>query len=399
MTDLRRLLDLLRERSVVTATGWWAALVGVAALVTGWLLGWGELRVLGLGLLVLLALGMLMAAGGSRVGLELDVRPGRVRPGADADGSLVVTNGRSRRVPPADLEVPVGERLEAFRMPWLGPGLRLSFPFTIRTERRGVIVVGPVTTVLGDPFGLARRTINASRVLELFVHPVVVPLPSLDAGLVRDLEGTPTSDPSVSDLDFHTLREYLPGDDRRHIHWQSSARVSAAAGSTTLMVKGYTDTRRSHVGVLLDARSARYPDEETFEEAVTAAASIAVRALRDEMDVTVVAGAHAVDRAGVARTLDGFSRVEPDRTALPNLAARLHGLAPGTSIAVVVTGPDTPFSEVQRVVGHLGGHVRLHVLRVAPGERSSTSTVLGVTYLTMGSLADLARLVRVVEAS
>ncbi len=398
MPALRPLLALARERSVVTRTGWGAAVVGALALVAGWVLAWDEARIIGFALLVLLVLSVLMALGGSQVDLDLAVHPVRVRPGATADGSLLVTNGRSRRVTAADLEVPVGPRVEAFRMPSLGPGVRVDYAFPIPTRRRGVVLIGPVTTVLGDPFGLARRTLNASRTIELFVHPEVVPLPSLDAGLVRDLEGRPTNDPSVSDLDFHTLREYVPGDDRRHIHWQSSARMSTAAGTTTLMMKGYTDTRRSHLGVLFDARAGAYGDDDDFETAVTAAASVAVRALRDDMDVTVVAGAHAVDRAGVARTLDGFSRVEPDPTDLPALAARLLGLAPGTSIAVVVTGVDTPVSEVQRAANHLGPLVRLHVVRVAPGERSTTSTALGISFLTVGSLSDLSRLVRVVGA-
>ena len=396
MSALRQLLVLLRERSVVTRTGWGAGLVGVLALLVGWALAWDEARLIGLGLVILLVLAVLMTLGGARVDLDLSVHPVRVRPGVTADGSLLVTNGRTRRVSPADLEVPVGGRTEAFRMPALGPGVRVDYPFPIPTSRRGVIVVGPVTTVLGDPFGLARRTLNTSRTVELFVHPVVVPLPSLDAGLIRDLEGRSTSDPSASDLDFHTLRAYVPGDDRRHVHWQSSARMSAANGSTSLMIKGYTDTRRSHLGVLLDARAESYPDEDTFETAVTAAASVAVRALRDEMEVSVVAGAHAVDRAGPARTLDGFARVEPFDSPLPVLAARLVGIAVGTSIAVVVTGADTPVSEIQRAAGHLGPHVRVFVLRVAPGERSTTSTFLGITLLTMGSIGDLPRLVRAV---
>ena len=399
MSDLRRLLALARERSVVTATGWWAAAVGVVGVAVGLVLRWTEPVVVGAGLLALLVLGVLMTLGGSAVTLQLEVRPARVRPGAVADGLLTVVNNRSRRTAPADLEVPVDGRVEAFRMPWLSAGLRTTYPFPIAAERRGVVLVGPVSTVLGDPFGLARRTVSTSETVELFVHPEVLALPSLDAGLVRDLEGRATNDPSVSDLDFHTLRPYVPGDDRRHVHWQSTARASTDAGSTSLMVKGYTDTRRSHVGVVLDARAASYADEDVFETAVSAAASLAVRALRDEMDVTVVAGAHAVDRAAAARVLDGFSRVEPDRTDLPGLAARLAGLAPATSIAVLVTGPDTSFGEVQRAAAHLGPHVRLHVLRVAPGQRSRTSSVLGVSFMTMGAAGDLPRLVRAVGAA
>ncbi|MBT9256434.1 DUF58 domain-containing protein [Phycicoccus sp. MAQZ13P-2] len=381
----------------MTRTGWGALVVGVLVGLVGWTFAWEEARIIGLALVVLLGVSVLMALGGSRVDLDLSLHPVRVTPGGVADGSLLVSNPRSRRVAPADLEVPVGPRVEAFRMPSLGPGVRVDFPFPVRTTRRGVVLVGPVTTVLGDPFGLARRTLNASRTVELFVHPRTINIPSLDAGLVRDLEGRPTPDPSLSDLDFHTLRGYVPGDDRRHIHWQSSARMTAASGTTSLMMKGYTDTRRSHLGVVLDARLDGYGgDDDTFETGVTAAASVALRALRDEMDVTVVAGGHAVDRVGVARTLDGFARVEPDGTDLPALATRLVGLAPVTSITVLVTGAGTSLPEAQRAATHLGPHVRVVVLRVAPGERSTTSTVAGLTFLTMGSLDDLPRLVRVV---
>ena len=135
MTSLRRLLDLLRERSVVTRTGWGAAAVGALAVVVGWALAWDEARIIGLGLLVLLLLSVLMALGGSRVDLDLTVHPVRVRPGGVADGSLLVTNGRSRRVAPADLEVPVGAHVESFRMPSLGPGCGSTTPS--RSTRRG----------------------------------------------------------------------------------------------------------------------------------------------------------------------------------------------------------------------------------------------------------------------
>jgi len=45
------------------------------------------------------------------------------------------------------------------------------------------------------------------------------------AGRARDLDG-PTFDSSPQgSAAFHTLRDYVPGDERRHIHWRSTART------------------------------------------------------------------------------------------------------------------------------------------------------------------------------
>ena len=58
----------------------------------------------------------------------------------------------------------------------------------------------------------------------------------------------------MSDLAFHALREYVPGDDLRHVHWRSSARAGE------LLVRQYHDTRRNHATVVVDADPAAYPD-------------------------------------------------------------------------------------------------------------------------------------------
>ena len=39
--------------------------------------------------------------------------------------------------------------------------------------------------------------------------------PSRSTGFIRDLEGNPTKDLTTSDVSFHALREYVPGDDVR----------------------------------------------------------------------------------------------------------------------------------------------------------------------------------------
>ena len=102
------------------------------------------------------------------------------------------------------------------------------------------------------------------------------PLPS---GFAKDLEG-PTSDASpAGDIAFHALRPYQLGDDRRHIHWMSTARTG------TLMVRHYVDNRRPTLGVLLDDAIAPY-DDDMFEVAVEIATSLLVSSLLHQLPVT-----------------------------------------------------------------------------------------------------------------
>ena len=71
------------------------------------------------------------------------------------------------------------------------------------------------------------------------MHPLLVSLAGASSGLLRDLEGQATRDLSDSDLSFHALRDYVAGDDRRYIHWRTTARRGS------LMVKQFEDTRRT----------------------------------------------------------------------------------------------------------------------------------------------------------
>ena len=131
------------------------------------------------------------------------------------------------------LELPVGAAVHRYGVPSLAAGGSHEETFTVRTERRGVIAVGPATTRRGDPLGSSRRDVEWTGVTEIFVRPPMVPLESLGAGLLRDLEGVTTDAISQSDLAFHALREYVPGDDLRHVHWRSSAKAMAVAGESS----------------------------------------------------------------------------------------------------------------------------------------------------------------------
>ena len=127
--------------------------------------------------------------------------------------------------------------------------------FTIPTARRAVIVVGPVRSVRADPLHLLRRQVLWTEPEDLFVHPRTVALAGSAAGFIRDLEGMPTTELSSADVSFHALRDYVPGDDRRHIHWKTTARTNK------LMVRQFEETRRAHLAISLSINTDEYASE------------------------------------------------------------------------------------------------------------------------------------------
>ena len=262
----------------------------------------------------------LLAVGRTRVRIDTEVDPLRVTVGEPATGRISVTNESRRGMLPLLVELPVGITAARFTLPPLGSGKAHEELFVVPTERRGVIPVGPASTIQGDPLGIVRRTLRWTDVTELFVHPRTISLESLGAGLLRDLEGETTQEMSMSDLAFHALREYQPGDDRRYIHWRSSAKAGR------LLVRQFLDTRRSHLTVVVDADPDRFAGgEEDAETAISVAASVAKRAHMDEQDFTIVCRGSSASRTSASLAMDALARVElgpPTSTPWPARASR-----------------------------------------------------------------------------
>jgi uncharacterized protein (DUF58 family) len=374
---------------VVTPLGWLTLAGSLAAWLLGARLGWIELVLAGAaGLLTFLLCGLL-TIGRTLLRVQLDLRPFRLVAGTTADGVVEVTNTSRTRLLPIALELPVGPSSLHFEVPGIAAGHSHTERFEVPTTRRGVIPVGPATTVRGDPFGLLRRAVSWTDTRELFVHPATVLLEPLGSGLLRDLEGRTTNDISMSDLAFHALREYAPGDDRRYIHWRSSAKLAATVPDGRFMVRQFLDTRRAHLTVIVDDDRDAYADPEHFELAVSAAASIAVRAIRDELDTTVFAGRHPMHDGTVPLALDAFARAELGGSALSTLAARAVRIAPATSIALLVTGSVPSLAELRRAAAQFSPGVGVAVVRVDPGASPGRSAAGALTVLSLRELADL----------
>ncbi len=389
-----------RLAAVVTPLGWSTAAFAVLALTAGYALGWLEAVVAGWAAVALLAIASGYLAGRIAYDVSLSLPANRVVVGDKAPGEVTVRNPGRRRRPGVRVEVPVGEGLAEFVSPALSGGEDHSDVFIVPTSHRGIVPIGPVRTVRADPIGLLRRELVWADSLDLFVHPRTIAIPSMSTGFVRDLEGAPTRDLTASDIAFHALREYVPGDERRNIHWKSTAKTGS------YMVRQFEQTRRSHLLVALSLSTADYATEEEFELAVSATGSLGVRAMIDSRTVSVVASAETPEFAkrmvfsarrlstvNRGRLLDDLAGVETAEAALrlPELAQVATEDAAGTSIAFLVCGSTLSAAQLRAAASHFPLGVDVVAIVCDAGAVPSLRRVAELSVLTIGYLEDLQR--------
>lgn len=327
-----------RIAATLSVAGWLLVGTAVIGLGAGLAFGWMEFVVAGMvaTLLLLLSVPFLFSARSYQVDLTLG--HDRVVAGTHVSGTLTVVNTGRGIALPGRIDIPVGEGLVDVYIPLLRKNHRHVEQVVVPTHRRGIIDVGPARTVRGDPFGILTREVTWADTHTLYVHPVTTALRTTSAGFVRDLEGSASRTVVDADISFHAIREYVPGDAQRQVHWKSTAKTG------TLMVRQYEETRRSRMIVALAAADAEYGSDEEFELAVSAAASLGVRGIRDGRDVDVVLGGQLPEfvRAS-ARTMRELATASA-RTLLDELCAvergeRVSMLGEVTSLAAE-THPD-----------------------------------------------------------
>jgi len=271
---------MARLSSIPTGTAWLLAAVGVVSFIAGWRLGWVELFVVAASCLLAILVAIPFVLRRGQVHIERTINPNRVEARQRAVAELQATNNGSAPSPALTIDERIDGAPVPIDIPSLAAGQTAEFIYTLPTDKRGKFRIGPASIGRSDPLGLLHRSMGETSVEDFYVHPRTVPTKALSAGFAKDLEG-PTFDSSpAGDVAFHTIREYQPGDDVRHVHWMSTARKN------TLMVRHYVDNRRPQVAALVDGKTAAtHPD--AFELAIEIAASIGISALRRETPVGV----------------------------------------------------------------------------------------------------------------
>ena len=397
---MKKRWDTLRQ-SVIRATGPMTPLgrallaLGLAAWAIGARFGWRELSVIAGACLLALLVAVLFTFGRTELQVDVRLNPPRLIAGEKAVADVAVINAASRRMLPVRLEIPVGQSIAPINVPFLGAGDTFEETVLIPTLRRCVLAVGPVRSVRGDPLGLMRREVQWSEAHELFVHPVTARLTGIAAGWLRDLEGRPTNDRSPSDVSFHTLREYVPGDDRRHVHWRTSARIGK------LMVRQFIDNRRSHLGVVVDTNPASYADAEEFELAVSMAASLGLRVIAEGQELSCVAGNRGINAHTGQALLDGLAGVELGVPAITiqETAMRAAPMVTAASVVALVSGSAMTLADLQLAAQRFGLDTQVLALRATLGEEPGMTRAARLLSITADSLDSFTRVMWVVTNS
>ena len=371
----------------VTPTGWAVVMLVVVGLVLAVAFQWVEALACALAGVVALLLAAMRVAWRPPHVVSIRVPNERIVAGQTAVGEISVRNERARSVRSGIIELPIGTGTGEFVVPPLGAHETWDEMFLISSRHRGLINVGPARAVRSDALGLLRRVRMWDEPVLLHVHPRTVRVPFDATGFQLDVEGVSTGKLSSSDVSFHALRDYEPGDDRRAVHWQSTARLGK------LIVRQYEETHRSHHVIVLDTSRDAW-DHDTFETAVSVAGSLGLANLRESRPVSLSTTEGWLPSGVAMRMLDALSEVKA--RSFGDLSRRVREAVaqrPGVSALTLIVGPNVTDIEAAHLARLAPIDVPVSIIRIgAEGVRARRDLGRGVL-LDCSTLDDLPRII------
>ena len=371
----------------VTPTGWAVITLVIVGLVLAVAFQWVEALACALAGVVALLLAAMRVAWRPPHVVSIRVPNERIVAGQTAVGEISVRNERARSVRSGIIELPIGTGTGEFVVPPLGAHETWDEMFLISSRHRGLINVGPARAVRSDALGLLRRVRMWDEPVLLHVHPRTVRVPFDATGFQLDVEGVSTGKLSSSDVSFHALRDYEPGDDRRAVHWQSTARLGK------LIVRQYEETHRSHHVIVLDTSRDAW-DHDTFETAVSVAGSLGLANLRESRPVSLATTEGWLPSGVAMRMLDALSEVKA--RSFGDLSRRVREAVaqrPGVSALTLIVGPNVTDIEAAHLARLAPIDVPVSIIRIgAEGVRARRDLGRGVL-LDCSTLDDLPRII------
>lgn len=306
--------------------------------------------------------GLLLAGYGLLIVLGISWGLGRRKLSIEADRSALPSRVRARKPVEVDLSLTAGRRITGIiveetldehlgqsvrvPVPVLPGGQRRTHAYGFAPTMRGIYKVGPMVAEWTDPFGLTRRRQEIAPAVEIIVHPNTEPV--VDRVTSREWEDPPIrppiSKPWPTGFEFYGMREYMDGDDPRRIVWRAVAQYGKYLVREA--EQGITD----RVNVYLDTTAESHSpgqDSDTFERAVSVAASLGSKHLHDGFSVTLNVNSARLSnplrgRSSLIPLLDQLAAVKREATPFTTALERLFTDPHRTAHNIVITPHLTP---------------------------------------------------------
>ncbi len=208
--------------------------------------------------------------------------------------------------------------------------------------RRGLFQLGPTRLRAGDPFGLCTVEVENLASTQILVTPPIIPLPNVEvASGGRAGEGRYRTNAPEKTVSAGSVREYLPEDSLRWIHWPTTARRD------DLYVRVFDGTPSGDWWIFLDLdrrTQLGYGEVRSEEDGVVLAASLSDRGLRSGRAVGLATNSQEPvwmpPQLGEGRQweiLRALALAQPGEHSLADLLARAGPVMRQRTSVVIIT--------------------------------------------------------------
>ncbi|MFA6053861.1 MAG: DUF58 domain-containing protein [Thermodesulfovibrionales bacterium] len=192
---------------------------------------------------------------------------------ADTPASIAMTMANKKRIASRSVKVmSSGMATEGIYFPLIPARSEVTGSFPVIFRKRGIYRYGDFLIESGYPFIFFTKRVFTSVKGEIIVYPEIKDIDSLS--LPFPGEGHEQSPSRIGEgEEFTMFREFRYGDDSRRIHWKASAKTNK------LLLMEYSSDEFKKMTIILD--NLMFRDENSFEKAVSFAASLTDRFLKD----------------------------------------------------------------------------------------------------------------------
>ncbi len=243
--------------------------------------------------------------------------PAHIFAGRQATAAMSIAN-RKARLPTFSLRVMDVVKRRAvdlgIHLLHLPPHASVTRAYSMLFPRRGLHRIEGIKLLTRFPFGLFIKAATLPLESDLVVYPEPRPLPE---GLMQELVALGQDQAALRrghGAGLYNLREYLPGDDSRAIHWKTSARQSYLVVRET-----EAEDQRQVTLALPTAGPENGPD--AFEQAVVLVASLAAYFQEQAFAVRLLVGdeevPHGAGETHLYRILRALALCHPTAAKKP----------------------------------------------------------------------------------